>query len=45
MTFFDPVADATTGTQLVHLELANPEGRRAGQEMVVKLPQNVAVAK
>jgi multidrug efflux pump subunit AcrA (membrane-fusion protein) len=45
--FFDPIADATIegGAQLVHLELPNPEGRRAGQSMAVKLPQNVAAAK
>jgi RND family efflux transporter MFP subunit len=43
--YFDPVADATTGTQLIQLKLPNPEGRRAGQEMIVKLPDNVAAAK
>ena len=41
---FDPVADATAGTQLVILELPNAEGERAGHEMVVKLPQNLAAA-
>jgi RND family efflux transporter MFP subunit len=41
---FDPVADATTGTQLIHLTLPNPEGRRAGMDMVVKMPGNVAAA-
>lgn len=43
--FFDPVADATVGQQLIHLEMPNPEARRAGQEMIVKLPDNVAAAK
>jgi RND family efflux transporter MFP subunit len=45
--YFDPVADATLvgGSQLIHLEMSNPEGRRSGQEMAVKLPQNVATAK
>ena len=43
--FFDPVADATVGQQLIHLELPNPEGRRAGQEVIVKLPDNLAAAK
>ena len=47
IVYFDPVADASLvgGAQLIHLELPNPEGRRAGQEMVVKLPQDVAAAK
>jgi RND family efflux transporter MFP subunit len=43
--YFDPVADATIGDQLVHLKLPNPEGRRAGQQVIVKLPDNVAAAK
>lgn len=42
--YFDPVADASSGTQLIHLELPNPEGRRAGMEMVVKMPAKVAAA-
>jgi RND family efflux transporter MFP subunit len=45
--YFDPVADATVegGSQLIQLELPNPEGRRAGQDVIVKLPDNVAAAK
>lgn len=42
--YFDPVADASSGTQLIQLKLPNPEGRRAGMEMVVKLPDNLAAA-
>lgn len=42
--YFDPVADASSGTQLIQLRLPNPEGRRAGMEMVVKLPDNLAAA-
>lgn len=45
VTYFDPVADATTSTQTVHLEMPNPEGRRAGQWMAAKLPEGVAAAK
>jgi RND family efflux transporter MFP subunit len=45
LIYFDPVADATEGQQLVHLELKNDDNRRAGQEVVVKLPENVAEAK
>jgi multidrug efflux pump subunit AcrA (membrane-fusion protein) len=47
IVYFDPVADASVvgGMQLVHLEMPNPDNRRAGQEMAVKLPQNVAEAK
>jgi HlyD family secretion protein len=45
IVYFDPVADARVGKQLVHLELANPDGRRAGQEVIVKLPDNLAAAK
>jgi multidrug efflux system membrane fusion protein len=47
IVYFDPVADAGVvgGMQLIHLEMPNPDGRRAGQEMAVKLPQNVAAAK
>ena len=41
---FDPVANATSGKQLIRLEMPNPEGRRSGQEMAVKLPTNVASA-
>jgi len=45
--YFDPVADATVegGSQLIQLELPNPEGRRAGQDVIVKLPENVAAAR
>jgi hypothetical protein len=45
--YFDPVADTSLvgGAQLIHLEMPNPDGRRAGQEVVVKLPQDVAAAK
>lgn len=42
---FDPVADASMGRQLVRLEMDNPENRRSGQEMAIKLPTNVAAAK
>jgi RND family efflux transporter MFP subunit len=42
---FDPVANATVGETLVRLELPNPEKRRSGQQMSVKLPVNVAAAK
>ena len=42
--YFDPVADASSGTQLIHLKMANPEGRRAGMDMAVKMPGNVAAA-
>ena len=42
---FDPVANATVGETLVRLELPNPEKRRSGQQMAVKLPENVAAAK
>ena len=42
---FDPVANAMSGETLVRLELANPEGRRSGQKMALKLPENVAAAK
>jgi RND family efflux transporter MFP subunit len=44
ITYFDPVADASSGTQLIYLELPNPEGRRAGMEVLVKMPANVAAA-
>lgn len=43
--YFDPVADASSGTQLIQLKLPNPQGRRAGMDMVVKLPGNVAAAR
>jgi macrolide-specific efflux system membrane fusion protein len=42
--YFDPVADATSGPQLIHLELPNPDGRRAGMNVVVKMPGNLAAA-
>lgn len=42
---FDPVANASVGETLVHLELPNPEKRRSGQQMSVKLPENVAAAR
>lgn len=47
IVYFDPVADASVvgGMQLIHLEMPNPDHRRTGQEMAVKLPQNVAEAK
>jgi len=41
---FDPVANSSAATQLLHLELPNPEGRRAGQWMVIKLPEKLAAA-
>ena len=41
---FDPVANSSSATQLLHLELPNPEGRRAGQWMIVKLPERLAAA-
>ena len=44
----DPTAGVDSkdllGTK-IHLKLVNPEGRRAGQDMYVKLPQGVATAK
>jgi len=43
--FFDPVADASVGRQMVRLEMPNAEQRRAGQEIAVKLPANLAAAK
>jgi multidrug efflux pump subunit AcrA (membrane-fusion protein) len=42
---FDPVANATVGETLVRLEMPNPEKRRSGQKMALKLPDNVATAK
>jgi len=42
VVFFDPVADATTGTQLIRVEIPNKENRRSGYEMAVKLPVKVA---
>lgn len=44
---FDPVGDASLvgGAQLIHLEMPNTDERRAGQEMIVKMPQGVAAAK
>jgi RND family efflux transporter MFP subunit len=42
---FDPVANASVGETLVRLELPNPEKRRSGQQMAVKLPENVAAAR
>lgn len=47
ITYFDPVADPSIvggGEQPIHLELANPENRRAGQQVAVKLPSNLAAA-
>jgi RND family efflux transporter MFP subunit len=45
VVFFDPVADASVGRQLVRLEMPNSDHRRSGQEIAVKLPQNLAAAK
>jgi RND family efflux transporter MFP subunit len=45
VVFFDPVADASVGRQMVRLEMPNAEQRRAGQEIAVKLPANLAAAK
>jgi RND family efflux transporter MFP subunit len=45
VVFFDPVANASVGRQLVRLQMPNPDQRRAGQEIAVKLPQNLAAAK
>jgi RND family efflux transporter MFP subunit len=45
VVFFDPVADASVGRQLVRLEMPNTDHRRSGQEIAVKLPQNLAAAK
>jgi RND family efflux transporter MFP subunit len=45
VVFFDPVADASVGRQLVRLEMPNADHRRSGQEIAVKLPQNLAAAK
>jgi RND family efflux transporter MFP subunit len=45
VAYFDPVADASVGRQLVRLTMPNPENRRAGQEIAVKLPENLAAAK
>lgn len=41
---FDPVANAQAGTQPLTLELDNAENQRAGLEVVVKLPENLAAA-
>ncbi len=35
--FFDPVADAGSGTRLVRLELPNPSGREAGWQVQVQV--------
>jgi multidrug efflux pump subunit AcrA (membrane-fusion protein) len=42
--YISPVADAAAGTQLVKLEMPNPENRATGLEVEVKLPDNVAQA-
>ena len=36
--FFDPVVDAASDTQLIRLELKNPENRASGMQAVVKMP-------
>lgn len=40
--YFTPVAEAGSDTQLVRLELPNPENRASGMHMVVQLPYDVA---
>lgn len=42
--YMNPVADAGAGTQQVRLELPNPENRRAGMQVQVKLGQQPGVA-
>ena len=42
--YISPVADAAAGTQLVKLEMPNPDNRATGLEVEVKLPDNVAQA-
>jgi RND family efflux transporter MFP subunit len=41
ITFIQPVADASADRQLVRLTMRNPEGRDAGLQMVVKLPDKL----
>lgn len=40
--FVNPVADAASNTQLVRLELPNPNGKSSGLQVTVELPENVA---
>ena len=40
--YFAPRADAGSKTELVRLELPNPQGQRSGLSMEVRLPANVA---
>jgi multidrug efflux pump subunit AcrA (membrane-fusion protein) len=41
--FFDPVVDAASDTQLLRLELKNPENRASGMQAVVTLPERKPV--
>ncbi|HEV7299311.1 MAG TPA: efflux RND transporter periplasmic adaptor subunit [Tepidisphaeraceae bacterium] len=40
--YINPVADAASDTQLVRLELPNPDNRSSGLQVSVTLPENVA---
>jgi multidrug efflux pump subunit AcrA (membrane-fusion protein) len=40
--YFNPVVDAASDTQVVRLELANPDQRPSGLHMTVRLPGDVA---
>lgn len=44
ITYFDPVADATTDQRMFRMEMPNPDGKEAGLHMIVKLPPEVAKA-
>ena len=40
--YFNPMVDAASDTQVVRLELANPDQRPSGLHMTVRLPGDVA---
>jgi multidrug efflux pump subunit AcrA (membrane-fusion protein) len=44
ITYFDPVADATTDQRMFRMEMPNPDGKEAGLHVMVKLPPEVAKA-
>jgi RND family efflux transporter MFP subunit len=45
ISFLSPMADDTADMQIVHLQMANPEGRASGLQVFVELPPALATAR
>jgi RND family efflux transporter MFP subunit len=45
VSFMSPVADPTSGTRMIHLELPNPDGAPSGYQVFVELPEKLLASR